>query len=115
MKHTNKFTNTDKIIAERIRLRRIMLKLSQSDLAKSCGISFQQIQKYEACKNKITCARLFQISQILKVPVDFFFDDTFGEPNKLYKTESLEVLNLYWGLSKNTRKNIVLNLLKSLN
>ena len=111
MKTKSYLTDTDKTIAKRIKLRRIMLKMSQSDLAKSCGISFQQIQKYEACKNKISCARLFQISQTLKVPVEFFFDDIFGKPNKLYKTESLELLNLYCKLPNNN-KSMVMNLIK---
>lgn len=114
MKIKQDFTDTDKTIAKRIKLRRIMLGMSQSDLAKSCGISFQQIQKYEACKNKISCARLFQISQTLKVPVEFFFDDTFNTLNTLYKTESLELLNLYWNLPKNT-KSMFMNLIKHLN
>lgn len=114
MKNKNEFTYTDKIIAERIKLRRIMLGLTQSDLAKYCGISFQQIQKYENCVSKINISRLFQISQILKVPIEFFFDDAFCKENKLYKTESLDLLVLYWKIPENIRKNIVMKLLKSL-
>jgi len=101
-------TDTDKIIAKRIKLRRIMLGMSQSDLAKLCNISFQQIQKYEASVNKISSSRLFRISMVLNVPFEFFFDNT----NKFYKSESLELLILYWNLPTDLRKNLVLNLIK---
>jgi transcriptional regulator with XRE-family HTH domain len=100
----------DKIIAKRIKLRRLMLGMSQSDLAKLCGVSFQQIQKYEAALNRTYCAQLFRISQALKVPIEFFFDTE----NKMYKIETLELLVLYLKLHTKSQKNMVLNLLKCL-
>ena len=109
MRKKNNITDTDKTIANHIKLRRIMLGMSQSDLAKLCGISFQQIQKYEYAHNRISCSRLFQISTALNVPIDFFFDET----NKIYKTESLKLLVLYWKQPKNLRKLLVLNLMKN--
>ena len=111
MRKKNIFTDIDKTIANHIKLRRIMLNMSQNDLAKLCGVSFQQIQKYEAAANKISCSRLFQISTALNVPINFFFDNT----NKMYKTESLELLILYWNLPKYLRKPLVLNLIKHIN
>ena len=108
MRKKNIITDIDKTIATHIKIRRIMLGMSQSDLAKLCGVSFQQIQKYEAATNKISCSRLFQISIALRVPIDFFFDNT----NKMYKTESLKLLTLYWKLPKHLRKPLVLNLIK---
>ena len=103
MRKENVFSDIDKNIAEHIRLRRIMLKMTQFDLANKCGLSFQQIQKYEALKNKISCSQLFQISQILEVPIEFFFENT----DKMYKTESLKLLVLYWKLPKDIRKNLI--------
>lgn len=100
MKHKNITTNITQIIGERIKLRRIMLGVSQSDLAFSCGVSFQQIQKYESGQTNISCQRLFQISNALTTPIDFFFDTK----NKMYNTESLKLLVLYWKLPESKKK-----------
>ena len=102
-------TDMDKTIGERIRLRRIMLGMRQRDLGALCGLTFQQIQKYERAKNKLPSSRLFDISRALKVPIEFFFDDT----NNMYKTESLELLNLYWALPKDIRKKVILKWMKT--
>lgn len=58
---------------KRLRVRRILLGLSQQYLAQECGISFQQIQKYENGKNRISAGRLYELSIILDVPTDYFF------------------------------------------
>ena len=100
MKQKNITTHITKTIAERIKLRRIMLGMSQSDLGKLCGVSFQQIQKYESGQTSISCQRLFQISTALGTPVDFFFDTQ----NKIYGSESLKLLILYWKLPQNKKK-----------
>ena len=60
-------------------MRRLMLKMSQSDLADGLGLTFQQVQKYEKGTNRIGASRLQQISQILQVPVPFFFDRAPGQ------------------------------------
>ena len=51
-----------------------MLGLSQKDLADAIGIRFQQIQKYECAGNSLKASRLWQLSQVLQVPVTYFFD-----------------------------------------
>ena len=66
-------TSVDRHIAQRIQLRRVMLGMTQSDLAKHCGISFQQIQKYESADNRISASRLFEIGTAMQTPVSFFF------------------------------------------
>ena len=65
---------TDKHIGSRLRMRRRMLDLSQADLGNALGITFQQVQKYEKGVNRISASRLQHMSQILKVPVPFFFE-----------------------------------------
>jgi transcriptional regulator with XRE-family HTH domain len=55
-------------------MRRLMLDMSQSDLANALGLTFQQVQKYEKGSNRISASRLQHISQILQVPVPFFFE-----------------------------------------
>ena len=62
-------------VGSRVRLRRMLVGMSQEKLGDQLGLTFQQIQKYEKGANRIGASRLFQISQILGVPVQFFFDD----------------------------------------
>ncbi len=59
----------------RVKLRRGLLSMSQTALANKLGITFQQVQKYEKGANRIGASRLYQISEILNVPVEFFFKD----------------------------------------
>ena len=60
-------------IGQRMQLRRVMMGMSQKDLAKVCGVTFQQIQKYETAGNRISASRLFALSTALETPVSFFF------------------------------------------
>jgi transcriptional regulator with XRE-family HTH domain len=63
----------DKHVGSRVRMRRMMLSMSQEKLGDALGLTFQQVQKYEKGTNRIGASRLQQISQILQVPVAFFF------------------------------------------
>jgi transcriptional regulator with XRE-family HTH domain len=65
---------TDKHVGSRVRMRRMMLSMSQEKLGDALGLTFQQVQKYEKGTNRIGASRLQQISQILQVPVSFFFE-----------------------------------------
>jgi len=64
----------DKHVGSRVRMRRMMLAMSQEKLGDALGLTFQQVQKYEKGTNRIGASRLKQISQILQVPVEFFFE-----------------------------------------
>jgi transcriptional regulator with XRE-family HTH domain len=64
----------DANLGKRIKMRRAMLHLSQSDLGGACGVTFQQIQKYEKGLNRVGASRLQQFSKLLDVPVSFFFE-----------------------------------------
>lgn len=64
----------DKHVGSRVRMRRMMLSMSQEKLGDALGLTFQQVQKYEKGTNRIGASRLQQISQILQVPVSFFFE-----------------------------------------
>lgn len=71
----------DKHVGSRVRMRRMMLSMSQEKLGERLGLTFQQVQKYEKGTNRIGASRLQQISSILSVPVSFFFDGApTGEP-----------------------------------
>jgi transcriptional regulator with XRE-family HTH domain len=65
---------TDKHVGSRVRMRRLMLGLSQTQLGQTLGVSFQQLQKYEKGTNRISSSRLAQLSGILQVPIPFFFE-----------------------------------------
>ena len=65
---------TDKHVGSRVRMRRMMLGMSQEKLGDALGLTFQQVQKYEKGTNRIGASRLQQISHILQVSVSFFFE-----------------------------------------
>ncbi|WAJ29048.1 helix-turn-helix domain-containing protein [Antarcticirhabdus aurantiaca] len=65
----------DSHVGSRVRLRRTMLGMSQEKLGESLGITFQQVQKYEKGSNRIGASRLQKISEVLSVPVAFFFEE----------------------------------------
>ncbi len=64
----------DRHVGARIRERRIMMGLSQQQLARMIGVTYQQAHKYERGLNRISAGRLFEIAQVLAVPVSYFFD-----------------------------------------
>ena len=64
----------DKHVGSRVRMRRMMLSMSQEKLGDALDLTFQQVQKYEKGTNRIGASRLQQISHILQVPISFFFD-----------------------------------------
>jgi transcriptional regulator with XRE-family HTH domain len=61
-------------VGGRVRMRRMLIGMSQEKLGEQLGLTFQQVQKYEKGANRIGASRLFEISRILGVPVDFFFE-----------------------------------------
>jgi transcriptional regulator with XRE-family HTH domain len=64
----------DKYVGSRIRMRRIMLGMSQEKLGEALSLTFQQVQKYEKGTNRVGASRLQQIAEILQVPVSFLFE-----------------------------------------
>jgi transcriptional regulator with XRE-family HTH domain len=69
----------DKHVGSRIRMRRMMLGMSQEKLGDALGLTFQQVQKYEKGTNRVGASRLQHISEILQVPVSFFFEGLSAE------------------------------------
>jgi transcriptional regulator with XRE-family HTH domain len=68
----------DKHVGSRLRMRRMMLGMSQEKLGEAFGLTFQQVQKYEKGMNRISASRLQQAAQILDVSVPFFFEGAPG-------------------------------------
>ena len=65
---------TDAHVGARVRMRRMMLKMSQTRLGDELQLTFQQVQKYEKGTNRISASRLQQIALVLQVPIPFFFE-----------------------------------------
>jgi transcriptional regulator with XRE-family HTH domain len=67
-------------VGSRLRMRRMLVGMSQEKLGEHLDLTFQQVQKYEKGSNRISASRLFDMARILDVPVQFFFDDMPGQP-----------------------------------
>ena len=74
----------DAHVGGRVRLRRMVVGMSQDKLGELLGLTFQQVQKYEKGVNRIGASRLFDLSRILEVPIQFFFDDFDSQTNRSY-------------------------------
>jgi transcriptional regulator with XRE-family HTH domain len=72
--------SVDQHVGSRVRMRRMMLAMSQTTLGNALGLTFQQVQKYEKGTNRIGASRLQHISQILQVPVAFLFEGAPSVP-----------------------------------
>ena len=115
----------DLYVGKRLRRRRRLLGLTQQSLAEQVGIRFQQIQKYECGANRISAARLFELSEALSVPIQYFYeglmddeldmDDEMGfiAPDVLSKKETMDLVRAYYSLGEGPRKHL-LDLAKSL-
>ncbi len=121
-------------VGRRVRLRRTLLGMSQERLGDAVGLTFQQIQKYERGANRIGASRLFELTQILDVPVSFFFDDMDDElkssegrmakglrdrgqaplaPDPMAKRETLELVRAYYRIGDPRVRKRVFELTKS--
>ena len=69
-------------VGNRVRIRRMLIGMSQEKLGDLLGLTFQQVQKYEKGVNRIGAGRLFEVSRILNVPIDFFYEgvSAAGQP-----------------------------------
>jgi transcriptional regulator with XRE-family HTH domain len=75
----NRANDVDRYVGTRIRERRVMLGLSQQQMADMIGVTYQQAHKYERGINRISAGRLFEISRVLNVPIAFFYDGLEGQ------------------------------------
>ena len=106
----------DHHVGKRLRRRRRLLGLTQQQLADRVGVRFQQIQKYECGANRVSAARLFQLSESLNVPVGYFYeglsDDAPGQPgavgsDMLSRSETLELVRVYYQLDEQPRRRLL--------
>lgn len=121
--------SVDVHVGQRLRVRRSLLGMSQEKLAEAIGLTFQQVQKYERGVNRISAGRLFHLSNILDVPISYFYDHldrgqnmnqpayglsdneqaSFGpEEDFMTSKEALDLLRVYYSIkSPEARKDII--------
>lgn len=121
----------DAHVGSRLRMRRTLLGMSQEKLGKALGLTFQQVQKYERGANRIGSSRLFKLSNILDVPVGYFFDDmdesssrrkqearetdpAVYDREELTKRETLELVRAYYRISSPSIRKRTFELVKSI-
>jgi len=78
----------DAQVGNRVRIRRMLIGMSQEKLGDMLGLTFQQIQKYEKGVNRIGAGRLYEVSRILGVPIDFFYEGVASQESGLAESES---------------------------
>lgn len=115
----------DFYVGKRLRRRRRLLGLTQQVLGDKVGIRFQQIQKYECGANRISAARLFELSEALSVPIQYFYEGLMDDemdmdeemefiaPDVLSKKETMDLVRAYYSMGEAPRKHL-LDLAKSL-
>lgn len=109
-------------LGRKLRRRRRLLGLTQQELALACGVRFQQIQKYECAANRMSAARLWQLAEVLEVPVSYFYEG-FAEAQArcgeergevFARKETHDLVRAYYQLGERPRRRL-LDLAKSLN
>lgn len=113
-------------VGKRLKQRRMLLGMTQEQLAEQVGVSFQMVQKYEKGSCRVGASRLMQIANALKVEPSFFFDEAGVQAARkvseersemdadvMSKKETIELLKAYYALDDSVRKH-VLAMVKSL-
>ena len=111
-------------IGLRLRQRRMALGITQANLAKAVGLTFQQIQKYESGANQLVSSRLYELASVLRVPVSFFFEGlsrsersggtNFAGLTLLSTAEAQRLILSYWKIDKVRVRKHVRDLIQSL-
>jgi transcriptional regulator with XRE-family HTH domain len=111
-------------VGGRIRTRRLMIGMNQETLARSLGLTFQQVQKYEGGANRVSASRLSQIAEILGVPIAHFFSDLepYGTQQsahdreareRLQRPETIELVRAYYGIADQRMRHQFLEMVKA--
>ena len=108
----------DRHVGQRIRERRIVLGLSQTNVADGLGISFQQFQKYERGFNRVSAGRLYGCAQLLGVRPEYFFEglerSDSGTPDETESDEALKLARAYYRISDPTQRSHVRKLVQAI-
>jgi len=97
-------------LGKKLRMRRLSLGLTQTKVANAINVTFQQIQKYEKGTNGVSSNRLMQLSNFLKVPVTYFYEDYADSKEAIDSTEDLNysfLIKTFGRLSENQKLKII--------
>ncbi len=109
-KSQDKIHDIDREVGQRLRIARSAKGVSQDQLGKAVGITFQQIQKYERGANRISCSRLWEFSKLLDVKMSYFFDNSDGGEG-LLDNQQLSMLTAFSNVED---KATAINVIKAL-
>ena len=116
-------------VGQRLKARRVGLRISQSDIGKALGVTFQQIQKYENGANRIGASNLYKLSQALNVDVSHFFEDLPSDAklrelsdqpaaeydhDPMVQPESIKLVHNYFRIASPSVRNRLFQLVKSI-
>ncbi len=113
-------------VGHRVRACRTLLGMRQSELGEALGLTFQQVQKYECGADRISASKLWQLTQILDVPVSYFYDDMPADragpapsgngqdPDALNKRETMKLIRAYYRITDPSARKQVYELVKAL-
>ena len=119
----------DRHVGNRVRMRRLLVGMSQEKLGELLGITFQQVQKYEKGSNRVSASRLYQISRVLGVAVQYFYDELksddgpsgFAESEgadaiagALQSPEGVQIARIFSATSDPEKRKLILNAVKLL-
>ncbi len=111
-------TRYDRHVGGRLRLARNSRGMSQSDLGKTLGLTFQQVQKYERGTNRISAGRLFEVSIILKIEIVYFFEgldrDVEPVPIEIVDDEASSLFAMIWSIEDSVVRKLILDLISAL-
>ena len=103
----------DQRIGQRVRERRIVMGLSQTELADGLGITFQQLQKYEKGHNRIAAGRLYGCAQLLGVRPEYFFEGLESSDSET-SDETLKLARAYYGIADLAQRQLVRKLIQAI-
>lgn len=113
-------TPVDRYVGERLRERRVLRGMSQDALADAVGITYQQVQKYETGKNRVSASRLFDLADVLDCPVSYFFEGVEKavkaksvDPDPMRSVRCLRLVKMFLELKK-PQQDRVFNLMRSI-
>ena len=105
--------SVDKLVSRRLKMRRMILGLSQNDLGKAVDVSIQQVQKYEKATNRIFSGKLFAFAKYLKVPISYFYDQNEDSSAAIGAALAEEEASYDAGESESVSEKEIVNLIKA--
>lgn len=105
--------SVDKLVSRRLKMRRMILGLSQNDLGKAVDVSIQQVQKYEKATNRISSGKLFAFAKYLKVPISYFYDQNEDSSAAIGAALAEEEASYDAGESASVSEKEIVNLIKA--